>query len=145
MSAVENALITTIYERLTGADSHGQALTYSGATVPVYTGNAPADKTAPYVVIERPRTRGDETLDGAVRPEVREQLRVHTAFPEGKANHQKAYAIAQNAHDLLEAAPLNIVNAKQPYVPEPDKNPIRPYDMGSRQGVDVSVEYIFQL
>jgi hypothetical protein len=139
---IETDLITAYYERLTGADSHATRLSYNGAEVPVYTGTAPTDASAPYLIIGRPRTRGAETLDGVSRDEVRLQLRVHTAFPPGKGDHFKCYEIAQSAHDLLEAAPLQ-VDGKTPYVPEPDKQPIPEYDKGDSEALDLSLDYIY--
>ena len=139
---IELQLITAAYERLTGADAHAQALTHGGEQVPAYTGSAPTDEPAPFIVIGRPRTRGSETLDGVETPEVRLQLRVHTAFAAGKGDHFKCYQIGRAAHDLLEAAPLQ-VGSKTPYIPEPDKNPIPSYDKGDREALDLSLDYVF--
>ena len=136
----ETDLITAFYERLNGEDGHGQTLQHDGSTVPAFTGSAPADAAAPFVVIGRPRTRGSETLDGIETPEVRLQLRVHTAFPAGKGNHFQCYEIAQAAHDLLEAAPVTIQD-KEPYVPEPDKQPIPNYDKGDQEALDLFLSY----
>lgn len=140
--SVEASLIKSYYNRLDGSDSHGTALTHGGSEVPVYTGNAPTDKDAPYVVIGRPRTRGEEALDGTEMPEVRLQLRVHTAHQPGKVNTFLAYQIAEAAHDLLEAAPIT-VDGKEPYVPEPDKQPIN-YDLsGEKEALDLSLDYVY--
>ncbi len=103
---VETDLIEAYYNRLAGADVHSQALTINEEVVPVYTGNASTGASTPHVVVGRPRSRGQETLDGVSHPEVRLQLRVHTAFPEGKGNHFLCYEIARAAHDLIEAAPI---------------------------------------
>jgi hypothetical protein len=138
---VETDLITAIYERLTGADSHGQALSHDGSEVPVYTGAGPTGAEAPYVVISQPRTLGSETLDGVETPQVRISLRAHCRFPKGKANMFEAYQITDKAHGLLEAAPIS-VNGHEPYVPEPDKTPVR-YDVSGEQAVDLSAEYRF--
>lgn len=140
--SVETDLITAFHERLSGVDGHGTALIHDGETIPVYTGNAPAEAHAPYVIIGRPRTRGDETIDGVRTPELRVQLRIHTAFPPGKGNHFDSYQIADKAHDLLEAAPLAI-DGKEPYVPEPDKQPVPSYDKGDEEALDLSVRYRF--
>lgn len=139
---VETDLVTAIYERLAGEDSHGQALTHDGSEVPVFTGQGPTGAEAPYIVITRPRTRGDETLDGVETPEVRVQLRVHTRFAKGKGNYFQAYQIAESAHDLLEAAPLSSIGGA--YVPEPNKTPVPPYDVGGEQALDLSVQYRFR-
>ncbi|MCS3707183.1 hypothetical protein GGP62_002170 [Salinibacter ruber] len=139
---VETDLVTAFHRRLSGDDSHGQPLAYQGRQVPVYTGNAPADKEAPYVTIGRPRKRGEEALDGTELPEVRVQLRVHTAFPQGKGDHLLAYEIAGRAHDLLEAAPIT-VGGHKPYTPQPDLQPIPSYDKGDQQALDVSMDYRF--
>jgi hypothetical protein len=139
---VELALIEAAYNRLSGADSHGTPLTHDGNEVPVYTGSAPTDSDAPYVLIGRPRTRGDETLDGVEKPEVRLQLRAHTRHPSGRADFWQAYEIADNAHDLLEAAPIS-VNGHEPYVPEPDKQPIPPYNVEDESALDLSLDYVF--
>lgn len=140
--SVETDLITAFYERLTGADSHAQALTREGNTIPTYTGNADTDASAPYVIVGRPRTRGDEALDGTEMPDVRIQLRVHTEYPPGKGNHFAAYEIADAAHDLLEAAPIT-VDGYEPYVPEPDKTPIPSYDKADKEALDLSIDYVF--
>lgn len=138
--SVETDLITAYYNRLTGADSYSQSLIVDGKTITPYTGNAPPAARAPYIVIGRPRTRGAETLDGVSHPEVRLQLRVHTAYEPGKGNHFFCYEIAEAAHDLLEAAPIT-VDGKEPYVPEPDKQPIPSYDKGEEEALDLSVDY----
>jgi len=140
--SVEIDLISAAYDRLTGADAHGSALTHGGEEVPVYTGSAPTEADAPYVIIGRPRTRGDETLDGVEKPEVRLQLRVHTRHDFGRADFFEAYQIADSAHDLLEAAPIT-VNGHEPYIPEPDKQPIPPYDAGDESALDLSLDYVF--
>lgn len=140
--SLETDLITAYSERLTGADSHSTVLSHGGSEVSVYTGNAPTEASAPYVVIGRPRTRGDETIDEVRTSEVRIQLRVHTAFPPGKGNHFQCYQIADAAHNLLEAAPIE-VDGKQPYVPEPDKQPIPSYDKGDSEALDLSIDYIY--
>lgn len=136
-------LIAAYYNRLAGADDHGTTLSNGGEEVPTYTGSAPTDKPAPFVVIGRPRTRGQETIDGVEIPEVRLQLRVHTAFPPAKANHFQCYNIAEAAHGLLEAAPLP-VGDKEPYVPEPNLQPIQPYDKGDKEAVDLSLLYVYR-
>lgn len=142
MNTVETDVVTAFHKRLDGSDSHSTSLTYDGNAVPVYTGNAPTGKEAPFVVVGRPRKRGDETIDGVETPEVRVQMRVHTAFPEGKGNHLKAYKIAGLAHDLLEASPVT-VGGKEPYIPQPDLNPIPSYDKGDQEALDISMEYVF--
>jgi len=139
---VELALIEAAYDRLTGADAHGSALTHGGKEVPVYTGSAPTDASAPYVITKRPRTRGEEKLDGTETPEVRMQLRVHTTHDYGRADFFEAYQIADAVHDLLEAAPLAVGN-KAPYIPEPDKQPVPPYDQGESEALDLSLDYRF--
>lgn len=62
-------------------------------------------------------------------------------FPEGKGNHFLCYEIAQAAHDLLETAPIE-VDGKEPYVPEPDKQPIPPSEKGDQEALDLSVQYV---
>ncbi len=137
---VETDLIEAYYGRLAGADAHSQALITNEEVVPVFTGNASTDSSAPHVIVGRPRSRGQETLDGVSHPEVRIQLRVHTAFPSGKGNHFQCYQIARAAHDLLESAPIE-VGGKEPYVPEPDLTPIPSYDKGEKEALDLSVDY----
>jgi hypothetical protein len=139
---VELALIESAYQRLSGADAHGQPLMHGGKEVPVYTGDAPADRDAPYVATSRPRVRGEEKLDGTETPEVRLQLRAVTAFPPGKANLFKAYEIADAAHTLLEAAPIS-VGGNEPYIPEPDKQPIPSQTVGDREMKSLSINYRF--
>jgi len=139
---VETDLIDAYWARLNGEDGHATPLKHNGNVVPAFTGNADADASAPYVVIGRPRTRGEEALDGTEIPEVRIQLRVHTAFPDGKGNHFKAYEIARTGHGLLEAAPIT-VDGHEPYVPEPDLDPIPEYDKGDEEALDLSVDYRF--
>lgn len=160
---VEIDLVEAFYKRLSGEDAHGQPL-QAGTTqglamgpmfphsamtqgaiqqeVPVYTGNAPTGKEAPYVTIGRPRKRGQEALDGTEIPEVRLQLRVHTAHPPARADHFQAYEIAGRAHDLLEAAPIT-VDGHEPYVPQPDLQPVPSYDKGDQEALDVSMDYRF--
>ena len=142
--SVEADLITAIQARLTGTDAHGQPLMYEGNQVPVYTGSPERDAKAPYLIIDRPRTRGDETLDGHEMPQVRQQLRVHTSAPPGRGDFLDAYDIAHNAHDLLEAAPLS-VDGKDAYVPEPDRQPAPLYDRGDTDALDLAISYIFHL
>lgn len=142
--SVETDLLTTIYERLTGADAHGQALTYDGSEIDTYTGNAPTDASDPHVVIGRPRTRGSKFLDGKKRNVVRQQLRVCTSFPPGKGDHFEAYQIAGEVRSLLEAAPLE-VQGKEPHIPNPDKQPIPGHDIGDEEALDLSVNYTFHL
>jgi hypothetical protein len=141
--SVETDLILAVHERLDGADSHATPLTHNGSEVPVFTGSAPTDADPPYVIVGRPRTRGSETLDGTETPEVRLQLRVHTRFKKNRGNHFLAYQIADAAHDLLEAAPIS-VNGHEPYVPEPDKQPIPPYDAGDDEALDLALQYRFK-
>jgi len=138
--SVETDLIQAYYRRLTGADGHAQPLKHNGNVVPAFTGSASTDASPPYIVIGRPRTRGEEALDGTEIPEVRIQLRVHTAFPAGKGNHFRAYEIARAAHDLLEATPIE-VDGHEPYVPEPDLDPVPEYDKGDQTAIDLSVDY----
>lgn len=142
MAVVETELVTAYYQRLAGADAHAQALTHNNNVVPVFTGNAPTDKEAPYVIVGRPRSRGQETLDGVSHPEVRLQLRIHTAHNPGQGDHFKCYEIADAAHELLEAVPIT-VDGHEPYVPEPDKTPIPSYDKGDQEALDLSVQYTF--
>lgn len=139
---VETELIKAFHARLNGEDAHATPLKHNGNVVPAFTGNADSDASAPYVIVGRPRTRGSETIDGVETPEVRIQLRVHTAFPQGKGNHFKAYEIGRAAHDLLEAAPLQ-VGSKEPYVPEPNLQPVPSYDKGDDEALDLSIEYRF--
>jgi hypothetical protein len=139
---IETDLILAVHKRLDGADSHGTPLTNEGNEVPVYTGSAPTDSGAPYVIIGRPRVRGEEKLDGTETPEVRLQLRAVTSFPPGKANLFKAYEIADAAHNLLEAAPIS-VNGNEPYVPEPDKQPIPSQTVGDKEMKSLSIDYRF--
>lgn len=139
---VETDLIKAYYDRLAGADAHARALMYDNEQVPVFTGNASTAASAPHVIVGRPRSRGQETIDGVSHPEVRIQLRVHTAFPEGKGNHFQCYEIARSTHDLLEAAPIT-VGGKEPYVPEPDLTPIPSYDKGDQEALDLSVDYVY--
>lgn len=144
--SVETDLIKAYYRRLAGTGAHSQALEHDGTRVPVFTGNAPTSESsgasAPYVIVGRPRSRGQETIDGVPHPEVRLQLRVHTAFPKGKGNHFLCYEIARSAHDLLEAAPIE-VGGKKPYVPQPDLTPIPAYDKGEEEALDLSLDYVF--
>lgn len=135
-------LIAAYYNRLAGADAHGTTLSNGGEDVPVFTGSPGKDASAPLALIGRPRTRGQETIDGVEIPEVRLQLRIHTAFPPAKANHFQCYQIAEAAHRLLEAAPLS-VGDKEPYVPEPNLQPIQPYDKGDKEAVDLSLLYVY--
>jgi len=143
MSA-ETDLLTAIYERLNGTDAHGQALTVDGSTIPTYTGEAPTDAPAPYVVLNEPRTRGSEFIGGESRKRIRQQIRVHTAFEAGKANHFLAYQIAEAIHDLLRATEV-AVGSDTAYFPEPDKQPIPNYSKGPQSAYDISVRYIVRL
>jgi len=139
---VETDLITTFHKRLGGTDDHSTPLKHKGNVVPVFTGNAPTGEQAPFTTIGRPRKRGEEALDGTEMPEVRVQLRVHTAFPEGRGDHLKAYEIAGQAHDLLEAAPIE-VDGYEPYVPQPDLQPIPSYEKGDQEALDLTMDYRF--
>lgn len=139
----ETDLIKAYYNRLTGADGHGTALTYDGAEVPTFTGNPPADVGAPLVVVGRPRTRGEEALDGTPVDEVRLQLRVHTAFEPGKGDHFKCYQIASDAHALLRAAPID-VGGCSPRITRPDKRPLPSYDKGDKEALDLALDYVFE-
>lgn len=143
MSA-ETDLLTAIYERLNGADAHGQALTVDGSTIPTYTGEAPTGEQAPYVVLERPRTRGSEFIGGTGRQEIRQQLRVHTAYESGKGDYFQGYQIAEAIHDLIRVAEMD-VGGRAPHFPEPNKQPVPAYDKGPQSAYDISVRYIVRL
>ena len=138
----EIELTKAFYERLAGADAHGKPLAWEGAEVPTYTGSPPAEAGAPLVVIGRPRARGQEALDGTRLDEVRIQLRVHTAFEEGKGDYLQAYEIASAAHDLLKAAPIEI-GGYAPRITRPDKTPVPAYDKGGKEALDLTLDYRF--
>lgn len=139
MSA-ETDLLTALHDRLNGNDAHGQALTVSGNTIPVYTGEAPVDESAPYVVLERPRNRPDETIDKQVQHRIRQQVRVHTAYESGKGDHFQGYQIAEAIHDLIRAADVT-VGSQDAYFPEPNRQPIPAYDKGPQSAYDITIRY----
>jgi hypothetical protein len=139
MSA-ETDLLTAIYERLNGADAHGTPLTVGGNRVPAYTGEAPTDAQADYVVIERPRNRPDETIDKQVQHRIRQQIRVHTAYESGKGNYFQGYQIAEAVHDLIRAAPIT-VSSDEVYFPEPNKQPVPSYSKGPQSAYDITMRY----
>mgnify|MGYP006281702911 CR=1 FL=1 len=142
--SIESDLIQTLYSRLKGTDSHGNPLTYGGEEVAIRTGNLDSDDPSPAVVIDRPRTRGSKFLGGESQKEVRQQLRVHTSFPEGRGDHLDAYDIAAKVQDLFEAAPIT-VDSKDLHVEEADRQPLPPQERGDTEALDLALSFTFHV
>jgi hypothetical protein len=140
--STEADLIESLFSRLEGTDSHGQPLTYGGSEVAIRTGLLDTDDPSPAVVLDRPRTRGTKFLDGAKREEVRQQVRVHTSTTEAKGDYLKAYDIAREVQDLMDAAPIT-VGGKTVHVQQADRQPLPEQDRGSDTAMDVAMEFTF--
>lgn len=134
-------LMLAVHRRLAGEDGEGL-----GIGEDVYTaGSVPTEASAPHVVVEVPRTDGSEFLDGNKRFNVRHSLRVHTRFPPAKADRTEALSIADDVHDSLEAADLQLNGFQSPHLPVPQQRPIQPYDVGDKTAYDVSLQYRYLL
>lgn len=142
--SIEKELIDSIYKRLTGQDSYGNALKVNGSKIRIYSISSGTDPASPRVLIDMPRTRGEETIDGKEKKEVRQSLRVHTEYPKRKGGNTFAYQIAEAIDDHLEAEPF-MVDGVQRFVPQPDLIPQEKYDLSGKQSLDVISQYTFQL
>lgn len=130
-------LLTAISERLTGADGEGLGLAED-----VYTaGSVPTNASAPYVVVEIPRPNGSETIDGKEKWLVRHNIRVHTRYPQGRADRSEALSIADSVHEALEGAEISVPGFRSSlYVPEPNQRP-QTYDVADKKAYDVILRY----
>jgi len=132
-------LRTALYQRLTGDD--GQGL---GLSEPIFSaGSVPKDASGPYVVIERPRTRGDNYLGGGERFRLRQAIRVHTRFPPGQVDHAEADDLAAAVHDSLTGADLSVTGYSSPTVLTPEIQPIGEYSVGEMRAYDLNIRYQF--
>ncbi|AFH22426.1 hypothetical protein OSG_eHP25_00025 [environmental Halophage eHP-25] len=144
MASTESNLIQTLYERLTGTDAYGTALTYEGNEVTVVTGNKQSDDSSPVVILDRPRTRGKKFLDGHNNKNIRQQIRISTEFSDSGADHLDAYDIAEEVQSLLEADAITVEN-KDLFVEEADKQPLPPQSQGDKTAFDIVMQFFFSI
>ena len=136
MSLPLGPLTTAIYERLTGEDGAGLAL-----SVPVFYAGA-KDATTKYVAIQIPTSdrRVTKTTDGRTSIVA---LRCHTEHPAGQAQPLDAFGLAEAAHESLEAQELSLgADHALLYFPEPQD--VRPngYNLdGGTRAMDVVLRY----
>jgi hypothetical protein len=133
-------LRTALYERLTGDDGQGLGLSES-----VYVAGAvPTGQSAPYVVIERTRSRGGNFIGGRGRFRVRVAIRVHTRHAKGRVDQSEADDLAEAVHDSLTGADLSVTGYRSPTVLTPDVQPVAPYDIGEMRAYDLNCRYTFR-
>ena len=106
----------------------------------VYAAGRADNADAPYVVVEFPRSQGEETLDGVAKDDVRLSIRVHTAGKAGQADFQSAMDIANEIHSALKEE--LVVDGVEPHVPRPNVTPLE-YDIGPDEATDVNLRYDF--
>jgi hypothetical protein len=130
-------ILTAVYDRLVGADDHGQPLSLDGTPVEVYVrGDTPTGLPKPCVIIEMPRSFGSETLDGRDASDIRFAIRVHDRFsgPVGPARLRPLH-LAHAVHDHLTADTLPLSFGRPNLLPQP------PYDSQGETAWDVLLQY----
>lgn len=128
-------LITAIEDALSGTLSH------DGASVPVYVRGHVEDEV-PCVVIERPRSDGNEYLDRTTTKDARLRIRVH----DRKGNSHggtgwyvlRAPVIADKVHQELKPS-VEVAGSDVAFL-EPDRRPID-YEAEGESALDIALIY----